>query len=357
MEIILAVAVAVVGWLTTHYLSIKAQNKSFLNRVLNDARLEITKAIREHQDWLGQVYTKILFLNSLSEVGHPIDWKKETDRFTELFSRSRHTLTWAIRLEDYEILFPNTAECRKSLIARDIEINKYLGYILNELQARRVFTTEIRPKTCEDVMKEAKDNVQILLDQEHLAEDIRIYLQNICLSSITGNQIPERKPLDPSLPRLAPDQQGNLQIIEGQSTRKSKNEKPKRINVQGPFISRKTAIDWPQGGTTKERYEAWLHNLKDSLEENTDFSDWLRKALKEGGRLELKARIYGIPQRIKLLDIHDATAQIIDEVTECLFPKEKGKPTPQVQDRHFWKIEGEKFISSEERTEVEIEQF
>ncbi len=46
----------------------------------------------------------------------------------------------------------------------------------------------------------------------------------------------------------------------------------------------------------------------------------------------------------------------MDEITECLFPKEKGKPTPQVQDRHFWKIEGEKFVSSEERVEVEIEQ-
>jgi len=216
---------------------------------------------------------------------------------------------------------------------------------------------KIQLKRCKNAVKKANENVQIVFDQQHLVEDIRIYLQNICLSSITGNKIPERKPLDPSLPRLAPDEQGNLQIIEAQNTRKSKNEKPKRINVTGPFISRKTAIDWPQGGTTKERYETWLRNLRGSLQENRGFSDWLREKLEKAKKLKLKVRIHGIPQRIKLLDIHDATAQIIDEITECLFPREEGKPTPQVQDRHFWKIEGEKFISSEERVEVEIEQF
>lgn len=104
-----------------------------------------------------------------------------------------------------------------------------------------------------------------------------------------------------------------------------------RMRVDGPFISRKTAVEWPEYGMSKKKHENWLR--------------------------ELKARIHGIPQRIRLLDIHDATAQMVDEITECLFPREEGKPTPQVQDRHFWKIGGEKFISSEERIEMEIEQF
>ena len=130
-----------------------------------------------------------------------------------------------------------------------------------------------------------------------------------------------------------------------------------RTTIKGPFISRKIAVDWPEYGLSKKKHEDWLQRFETSLQHNKKFSHWLKSALQEGKRLKLKARIYGISQRIKLLDIHDATAQIIDEITECLFPKEKGGPTPQVQDRHFWKIEGEKFISSEERVEVEIEQF
>lgn len=128
-----------------------------------------------------------------------------------------------------------------------------------------------------------------------------------------------------------------------------------KATVKGPFISRKTAVEWPEYGMSKNKHEGWFRRLEASLQNNKEFRDWLRNALEKGVRLRLKARIYGIPQRIKLLDIHDATAQIVDEITECLFPKEKGKPTPQVQDRHFWKVEGEKFVSDEERVEVEIE--
>jgi len=128
------------------------------------------------------------------------------------------------------------------------------------------------------------------------------------------------------------------------------------IRINGPFISRKIAVDWPEYGLSKKKHEDWLHRLETSLQHNEEFSHWLKNALQEGKRLKLKAWIYGIPQRIKLLDIHDATAQIVDEVTECLFPKEKGKPTPQVQDRHFWKIEGEKFLSDEEKVQIEIEE-
>jgi len=129
-----------------------------------------------------------------------------------------------------------------------------------------------------------------------------------------------------------------------------------KTTIKGPFISRKIAVNWPEYGISKNKHEDWLQRLETSLHHNKKFSHWLKNTLQEGRRLKLKARIYGISQRIRLLDIHDATAQIVDEITECLFPREGGKPIPQVQDRHFWKIEGEKFISSEERVEIEIEE-
>jgi len=53
-----------------------------------------------------------------------------------------------------------------------------------------------------------------------LMEDLRIYLQNLCLSSFTGNKIPERKPKKSSLPRLVQDEGENLHISVTQNTTK-----------------------------------------------------------------------------------------------------------------------------------------
>ena len=127
------------------------------------------------------------------------------------------------------------------------------------------------------------------------------------------------------------------------------------IRIEGPFTSRKIAVDWPEYGLSKKKHEDWLQRLETSLQHNEKFSHWLKNALQKGKRIKLEAWIYGIPRRIKLLDIYDATAQIVDEVTECLFSKEKGKSIPQVEDRHFWRVEGEKFVSVEEKVQVEIE--
>ena len=128
------------------------------------------------------------------------------------------------------------------------------------------------------------------------------------------------------------------------------------IQINGPFISRKTAVSWKAAGMTKRRYQIWLKALRKSLRATRGY-EWLGQSLREGKRLELRASIFGIPQRIKLLDIHDALSQIVDEITECVFPKEKEKTRPQVEDRHFWRVEGEKFVTDqEEKVEVEIEE-
>lgn len=96
--------------------------------------------------------------------------------------------------------------------------------------------------------------------------------------------------------------------------------------------------------------------MQGSLRKNKEYSGWLKQALEEGKKLKLKVSVFGIPQRIKQLDIHDALSQIVDEITDCLFPKEKGQPIPQTKDRHFWKVEAEKFTRSEEKVEIEIQE-
>ena len=128
------------------------------------------------------------------------------------------------------------------------------------------------------------------------------------------------------------------------------------ILIYSPFISRKTAISWKAAGMTKERHKAWLQALEKSLEKNKECSGWLKQALEADRKLKLKASVFGIPQKIKQLDIHDALSQITDEITNYLFPRQKGKATPQTEDRHFWRVEGEKFLSDEEKVQVEIEE-
>jgi hypothetical protein len=47
MEIIIAVTIAVIGWLVNHLLTIRAQEKSFINEVKNTARSDITNSLRD----------------------------------------------------------------------------------------------------------------------------------------------------------------------------------------------------------------------------------------------------------------------------------------------------------------------
>ena len=129
-----------------------------------------------------------------------------------------------------------------------------------------------------------------------------------------------------------------------------------RILVNSPFISRKTAIVWKAAGMTKKRHTTWIEALQGSLRKNKEYSSWLKQVLEEDRKLKLKLSTFGTSQRIKQLDIHDALSQIIDEITEYLFPKKRGKPIPQTKDRHFWKVEAEKFTRSEEKVEIEIQE-
>lgn len=129
-----------------------------------------------------------------------------------------------------------------------------------------------------------------------------------------------------------------------------------RMCVNSPFISRKTTISWAAAGMTEKKHQNWIHALEQSLQDNRGYRDWLRQALIEGTRFEVRASIFGIPQRVKQLNIHDALSQIIDEITEYLFPKERGRSTRQTKDRHFWKVEAEKFTRSEEKVEIEIQE-
>ena len=222
---IVTIIIAVWGWKATHALNIKAQNEAFIKQIVNDARIQTTSAIRDYQDWLGEVEIAISGLSRdviLHERGFSRDWAGMSVKLGDLFFSVRRNLEWAFRLEEHEILFPKTAECRRALVKRQRQITEYL----------RSFATEFLVedfKGRKKAIEKAEKDVKVLRDQAALTEDLRIYLQNLCLSSLTGNKVPERKPTKPSLPRLVEDEKGNLQIVARQDTSKTEDSQ-----VQSP---------------------------------------------------------------------------------------------------------------------------
>jgi len=206
----------------THLLTIRAQNKNFINQVVNHARIEITRVIRDYQDWLGDVSNAICGINadiSLQEHGIPVNWLEKHAKLTQLFFSDRRSDEWLFRLVEHEILFPKTATCLGDLGSRQAQITKYLSSFLEELPSG--FEEQLQLEQRKKAVKEVQENIGILLTQQALMEDLRNYLQNLCLSSFTGNKIPERRPEDLSLPKLVQDKNGNLQIGIGHETTKN----------------------------------------------------------------------------------------------------------------------------------------
>lgn len=220
---IIALVIVVIGWIVTHILSIRAQNRNFVNQVKNSARLEIVDSIKKYQYWLIEAETALLSLNTkvaLQECNLQVDWVKTRIELIEIF----HTLhpsdasRWMHLLEAYEILFPKTREARIFLIEQDGKVGEFLNECFNKLGTWSNFC-ELK-RIVEEI---GKDSLEILGNQTALIGDLLVYLQNVCLSSFTHYEIPERVPQDLSLPRLISDKKGNIKII-GEIKIPSQNE-------------------------------------------------------------------------------------------------------------------------------------
>jgi hypothetical protein len=141
--------------------------------------------------------------------GIQVNWQQKVAKITEIFFSGKSGYRWIFCLEEHEILFPETLDCRKEMLARQRKIQDFLGSFIEALLC--VTTPESSEKR-KKIIEEAESNIDFVYDQIALMEDLRIYLQNRCLSSFTGNKVPERKPEDKSLPRLVQNRSGMLQI-------------------------------------------------------------------------------------------------------------------------------------------------
>lgn len=210
---VLMLLITALGWIVTYKLLLHAQNKNLLNQILNAARLEVTAALRKQQQRLGQLYAGIgalRFALTLEEEGLSGHWSRKVHALREAFSGPEGSTEWLARLEEYEILFPETAECRRELAARDGEIGQLVTSVFTTLLSPRFESgpLEERGQVVEKAWKESFP----LIDQGALIQDLLIHLQNRCLSALTGNAVPERRPRDPDAPRIVKDANGVLHV-------------------------------------------------------------------------------------------------------------------------------------------------
>ena len=196
------VLVVIAGWFAINWLSARAQKRHFQNELMNSARLEIAGTLSEYEQWLALVYAAL----RMPMFNWPPPGQAQ-DEYRKIMALTydRRAGTWITSLEQYELLFPETADVRSHLVARSSAIEKHV---------RTLGAAYLKPED-HGALVEAKDqamsNARYTLDQVALARDLLRHLQNKSLSAITGRSIPDR------IPELGPHlilRNKKLEIVE-----------------------------------------------------------------------------------------------------------------------------------------------
>ena len=132
---------------------------------------------------------------------------KRQELFRQYQSFARGDVRWVFVLEQYEVLFPETARCRIQLVHRSVRVRDGLLTFFSDMlmdSARR-----------EEIITTAEPLRGELSDQSALLKDLLVHLQNATLGDVVGREAPFRQPPDPAVPRIVM-RKGHLTIVEGQ---------------------------------------------------------------------------------------------------------------------------------------------
>jgi hypothetical protein len=216
----IAVAIAIFGWFATYIFQVRSQNQQTMNQLTNSARVEIVQGIRAYQDWLSKYKSHIEFLEIKLrnyQIGGEFNWQEEALRYAEILNTA--PLQWNVAIEEHEILFREVADVRGRLQWRGIKIRNFGLWFQSNFFSYDDITHIVSNNRNEVVhrkmiiLNESKKSLDYILNQSCLVEDIRIYIHNKCLSKLTGNKVPERKPPEVTVPRVIKDIDGKLKII------------------------------------------------------------------------------------------------------------------------------------------------
>lgn len=208
------VSIAVIGWIISHVLALRAQRKNFQSQVLDRARVEIYPSIVAYQNWLSELsaWLRSLEYNKAAiQLGLKVDFLAKSQELLAFQMRKSDTRAWSEKIEGYEILFPETARARLRLDRRHLKITDAFSAIHDAL------TPLIFAAPSVEALGVAAKAAAALLDpianQSALLFDLQVHLQNATLSKIMNRKVPLRVPADPTVPRLALLADGKLEVV------------------------------------------------------------------------------------------------------------------------------------------------
>lgn len=202
----------VIGWVATYALSLRAQTRNLRLQVLDRARNEITKALHTAESWFSEIIGTVTAQSMLAvapEMAVGRDWKPTISKFVSLLERAPYE--WIFRLEDYEILFPETAAVRERLVGRQREIQGALSRFSSAFMTIAHGESPNIPMA--ELFEKAATWMADVYDQQALLGDLAVHLQNAALSKITGRSVPARIPRDTTLPKIVQGEDALLWIV------------------------------------------------------------------------------------------------------------------------------------------------
>ncbi len=190
IDIIIVMSIAVAGWFFTYKFTIKAQNKIFLNNIMNTARIDIIDSINKYQDCLYK--TKVIFVNLRFSIVHALvvnkltesqkltfNWNEKILEIKEIFESSITSSHEVInKLEEYEILFYKTKECRIGLLEKHKAVRNFFDCLLNEMEIANTPLESRMIENIKSVLENYLEKDSLVFDQTPLMNDLKIYFQN-----------------------------------------------------------------------------------------------------------------------------------------------------------------------------------
>ena len=195
---LLAVIIAVAGWLVQYKLNIKANEKNYINSIKNQARIEIIKNFKSKEEWLSDVSfierQCSMFIYGISS------YQNLLKNLNNMAITKINSTEWIYILESYEVLFPKITEIRKKMVTIGIETNElFYNFVSRASNISR--DIEIQKAFLNDVFKRYKFS-SIFLDFQMLMNDLKTYIQNETIGTIVNSKAELRIPKDKSLPYL-----------------------------------------------------------------------------------------------------------------------------------------------------------
>ncbi len=204
---VVGLVISITGWIVVHLLALRTQKLALINSMRNEGRLEITQRIREFHDCCNEIQSasSLAFMDdSLLAAGADNPYRTRANRIRELCTDERLHL-WQRSLEEYELLFPETANVRVELLHRSSRVFDEMRLI-----ADRYESGAADPRT-----SELDAHASEIWDLVALTWDLLIYVQNKCIGDLVGKHIPARQVTSPELPKIATKANGQLEIVVG----------------------------------------------------------------------------------------------------------------------------------------------